>query len=118
MKKKARQDDEDLQPLPPREPIDLEADPEEFHDLGGEATLAGVRDAMRHRLLGWFTRLKSRTTITWAEAEHLARKVIHLRIFPDAESKMNRSLIDIGGELLAVSQFTLYGDTQKGNMTS
>ncbi|HZS56855.1 MAG TPA: D-aminoacyl-tRNA deacylase [Bryobacteraceae bacterium] len=57
-------------------------------------------------------------TDTESEAEHLARKVTHLRIFPDAESKMNLSLIDVGGELLAVSQFTLYGDTHKGNRPS
>jgi len=49
--------------------FDLHQDPDEFHDLGADATLAGVRDAMRHRLLGWFTRLKTRTTITWEEAE-------------------------------------------------
>ncbi len=49
--------------------FDLHADPDEFFDLGADGTLAGVRDAMRHRLLLWFTRLKSRTTITWAEAE-------------------------------------------------
>jgi arylsulfatase A-like enzyme len=49
--------------------FDLHDDPQEFHDLGDDGTLAGVRDAMRHRLLLWFTRLKSRTTITWAEAE-------------------------------------------------
>ncbi|MCB4820438.1 sulfatase-like hydrolase/transferase [Roseicella aerolata] len=49
--------------------FDLQQDPEEFHDLGADRTLVGVRDAMRHRLLTWFTRLKSRTTITWAEAE-------------------------------------------------
>jgi len=49
--------------------FDLVQDPDEFHDLGADGTLAGVRDAMRHRLLLWFTRLKSRTTITWAEAE-------------------------------------------------
>jgi D-tyrosyl-tRNA(Tyr) deacylase len=55
---------------------------------------------------------------TNAEAEQLAHKVTHLRIFSDAESKMNLSLIDVNGELLGVSQFTLYGDTRKGNRPS
>jgi D-tyrosyl-tRNA(Tyr) deacylase len=41
-------------------------------------------------------------------------KIINLRIFPDEEGKMNRSLLDMGGELLLVSQFTLYGDARKG----
>ena len=49
--------------------FDLEADPGEFHDLGADAAHESTREAMRERLLGWFTGLKRRTTITWEEAE-------------------------------------------------
>ena len=45
-------------------------------------------------------------------------KVLHLRIFPDEAGAMNRSLVDIAGELLVVSQFTLYGDARKGRRPS
>ena len=49
-----------------------------------------------------------------AEAARLAERVLGYRIFADAEGRMNRSLVDIGGELLAVPQFTLAADTKKG----
>jgi D-tyrosyl-tRNA(Tyr) deacylase len=52
------------------------------------------------------------------EAEWLARKVAGLRIFDDADGKMNASLADVDGELLVVSQFTLYGDARKGRRPS
>lgn len=48
------------------------------------------------------------------EIEYIADKIINLRVFPDDQGKMNLSLQDVGGELLLVSQFTLYGDARKG----
>ena len=57
-------------------------------------------------------------TDTEAETAWVANKVADLRIFPDEAGKMNRSLLDTGGEALVVSQFTLYGDTRKGNRPS
>lgn len=53
-----------------------------------------------------------------AEARWLADKVANLRIFADDEGKMNRSLLETGGEALVVSQFTLYGDARKGRRPS
>jgi D-tyrosyl-tRNA(Tyr) deacylase len=53
-----------------------------------------------------------------ADADALADKVLGLRVFEDEAGKMNRSLIDVGGALLAVSQFTLYGDARKGRRPS
>ena len=48
------------------------------------------------------------------QASELARKLVHLRVFADADGRMNRSLLDVAGTLGIVSQFTLYGDTRKG----
>jgi D-tyrosyl-tRNA(Tyr) deacylase len=53
-----------------------------------------------------------------AEASWMARKIAHLRIFEDEASKFNCSVLDIGGQVLLVSQFTLYGDARKGRRPS
>lgn len=55
---------------------------------------------------------------TEREAEKCAEKIASLRVFEDGDGKMNRSVRDVGGEVLFVSQFTLYGDARKGNRPS
>lgn len=52
------------------------------------------------------------------DLEYLVEKLIHLRIFADDDGRMNRSLLDVGGQMLVVSQFTLYADTRKGRRPS
>jgi D-aminoacyl-tRNA deacylase len=64
-------------------------------------------------LLAGFSRQDGEAELTW-----LADKVISLRLFPDEHGRMNRSLGEVGGGLLVVSQFTLYGDVRRGRRPS
>jgi D-tyrosyl-tRNA(Tyr) deacylase len=52
------------------------------------------------------------------QADRIVRKLLALRIFEDSDGRMNRSVEDVGGEILCISQFTLYGDTRRGNRPS
>ncbi len=64
-------------------------------------------------VLAGFARGDDEAKLRW-----MADKIVGLRIFPDEEGKMNRSLLEAGGDLLVVSQFTLYGDARKGKRPS
>ena len=77
-----------------------------------EPTVTG-RIGRGYVLLVGFTASDTAEQVGW-----MAEKVIGLRLFADAEDKMNLSLADVGGSLLVVSQFTLYGDARKGRRPS
>lgn len=77
-----------------------------------DGTITGEIGAGLLVLLGVTTADHSR------DADALVEKILHLRIFADDGGKMNRSLLDTGGGLLVVSQFTLYGDCRKGRRPS
>jgi D-aminoacyl-tRNA deacylase len=68
--------------------------------------------------LGLLVLLGVSTSDAATDADYLAEKVAGLRIFEDRDGKMNRSLADVGGAVLAVSQFTLYGDARRGKRPS
>lgn len=59
-----------------------------------------------------------KTTDTLEDIDYLINKVINLRIFDDENGVMNKSILDIGGEILSISQFTLHANTKKGNRPS
>jgi D-aminoacyl-tRNA deacylase len=67
---------------------------------------------------GMLVLLGVKATDTEDDADRIARKLKALRIFEDDEGRMNLSVEDVGGEILCVSQFTLYGDARKGNRPS
>ena len=67
---------------------------------------------------GFLALVGCRTGDTPADADYLADRMVALRVFHDDEGRMNRSLLDIGGSALLVSQFTLYADCKKGNRPS
>ncbi len=77
----------------------------------GERSVASIGEGLL--LLAAFTAGDGRPELGW-----MARKILGLRIFSDDEGKMNRSIQEVGGEILVVSQFTLYGDTRKGRRPS
>jgi D-aminoacyl-tRNA deacylase len=79
---------------------------------GAEPRLTG-RIGRGYVLLVGFTATDTDEHVAW-----MAEKVAGLRLFADAEDKMNLALADVGGSLLVVSQFTLYGDTRKGRRPS
>jgi D-tyrosyl-tRNA(Tyr) deacylase len=66
-----------------------------------------------HLLLVGFTDEDGDDALAW-----MAEKIVGLRVFPDDEGRMNRDLVEMAGDLLVVSQFTLYGDTRKGRRPS
>ena len=55
---------------------------------------------------------------SFEQIRYMAKKIANLRIFEDANDVMNKSILDVGGEILSISQFTLYGDASKGNRPS
>jgi D-aminoacyl-tRNA deacylase len=84
----------------------------------GDASVATQGETIAAIGPGMLVLLGVRRGDTEEQADRLVRKLRALRIFEDGEGRMNRSVEDAGGEILCVSQFTLYGDARKGNRPS
>jgi len=82
----------------------------------GSVTIDGEVSGRIER--GYVVLLGVRTGDTTDDARYLAQRTVNLRIFPDVQDRMNRSIVDIEGAVLVISQFTLYADTRKGNRPS
>lgn len=81
-----------------------------------DVTVAGnVTGQIQH---GFVVLLGVGESDTQNDADYVAEKIANLRVFEDADGKMNRSLLDVGGSVLLISQFTLYGDTRHGRRPS
>ena len=76
-------------------------------------TIDGATVASRGK--GYLILVSVTHTDSEAKTDHLAERVVKLRIFEDEEGKTNKSIVDVGGSIIVVSQFTLYADTQHGN---
>jgi D-tyrosyl-tRNA(Tyr) deacylase len=101
-----------------------------LHARSGQATNAGVMRAVVQRVTRAKVTVGDRVTgaieagllvllgaghgDTAADLGYIVDKIVHLRIFADAAGKMNRSVLEVGGGVLVVSQFTLYGDARQG----
>lgn len=84
--------------------------------LKAKVTVAGEEVGAIEK--GYMVLLGVEEADTGEDAEYIAEKLVGLRIFEDAEEKMNLSLLDVGGSMLIVSQFTLLGDCRKGRRPS
>src|SRR5699024_9283683 len=81
---------------------------------GKDASVNVQGEVKRQIENGFVIRLGVTHDDTIEDVEYLVNKIVHLRVFEDENQKMNLSLKDVGGSILSISQFTLYGDTRKG----
>lgn len=86
--------------------------------LANNATVSVAGDITGKIDFGFVVLLGVTHDDTEADAQYLVNKLVHLRIFADADGKMNKSLQDVKGDVLSISQFTLFADTKKGRRPS